>query len=62
MNWHWIFYNIGGFAAILSSVFAAVLVMWTLRNARRSAIYRCTVGLVICLAVTALCIVGMKLT
>ena len=59
---HWFFYNFGALAGISSGVCAAVLMAWTLRGARRSAIYKCAIALVICLAVLAVCVVGMELT
>lgn len=59
---HWFFYNFGALTGISSGVCAAVLMVWTLRGARRSAVYRCTIALMLCLALTMLCILGMKLT
>lgn len=62
MDLHWAFYDIGALAGIAAAVFGSVLLMWTLRDARRSALHGCTICLMVSLAVLAVCMAGMKLT
>lgn len=59
---HLIFYNVGAVAGIMAGCLCAVLLVWTLRDARRSALRACTIGLLVCLAVFVICMLGMKLT
>lgn len=59
---HWLFYSIGAITGISAAALCAVLVMWTLRGARCGALRVVTITLMVCLAVTAACILGMNLT
>ena len=61
-NLHGLFYSVGAIAGITAAALCAVLVMWTLRDARRGALRAVTIALMVCLAVTAACILGMNLT
>ena len=61
-NLHWLFYSIGAIMGVAAAALCAVLVMWTLRGARRGALRAVTMALMVCLAVTAACILGMNLT
>ena len=60
-NLHGLFYSVGAIAGIAAAL-CAVLVMWTLRGARRVALRAVTIALMVCLAVMAACILGMNLT
>ncbi len=61
-NLHGLFYSLGAIMGIAAAVLCTVLTMWTIRNARRSALRAATIALMVCLAVMAACIVGMNLT
>ena len=61
-NLHWLFYSIGAIAGIAAAALCAVLVMWTLRDARRGALRAVTIALMVCLAMMVVCILGMNLT
>ena len=61
-NLHGLFYSVGAIAGITAAALCAVLVMWTLRDARRGAMRAVTIALMVCLAVMAACILGMNLT
>ena len=59
---HGLFYSIGAIAGIAAAALCAVLVMWTLRDARRGALRAVTIALMACLAMMVVCILGMNLT
>lgn len=61
-NLHGLFYSVGAIAGITAAALCAVLVVWTLRDARRGALRAVTIALMVCLAVMAACILGMNLT
>ncbi len=49
-NLHGLFYSVGAIAGITAAALCAVLVMWTLRDARRGALRAVTIALMVCLA------------
>ena len=59
---HGLFYSAGAIAGIAAAALCAVIIMWTLRGARRVALRAVTIALMVCLAVMAACILGMNLT
>ena len=61
-NLHGLFYSLGAVMGIAAAALCTVLIMWTIRNARRSALRAATIALMVCLAVMTACILGMNLT